>query len=442
MQIEHVSIDNLIPYARNTRTHSDEQVAQIAASITEFGFTNPVLIDGDGGIIAGHGRVMAAKSLQLAEVPCVRLGHLTEVQRRAYIIADNKLALNAGWDEDLLRSELAELKDLSFDLGLIGFDSKDLEELFYVPLSEDGLTDPDNIPDPPAEPITQVGDLWQLGNHRLLCGDSTSTNAMQTLLGGGYADMVFTDPPYNVAYTGGTKDKLTIKNDSMKSEDFYRFLHNCFVAVSEVCTPGTPIYICHADTEGLNFRRALIDAGWLVKNCIIWVKNQLCLGRMDHQMRHEPILYGWKSGGPHRWYGGRKVDSIIEETPGLSIAAVDNGFDVTFSDGVRFCSLRVPSYEVVTACYDDETSIWKTDKPQKNPDHPTTKPVDISKRAIRNSSLPGGNVLDCFLGSGSTLIACKQLGRVCYGMELDPIYCDVIVKRWEQFTGRKAERIS
>ena len=250
--------------------------------------------------------------------------------------------------------------------------------------------------------------------------------------------MVFIDPPYNVSYQGGTKAKLTIKNDSMKSEDFYKFLYNCFVAISAVCTPGTPIYVCHADTEGLNFRKSMIDAGWLTKNCLIWIKNHFSMGRMDHHMRHEPILYGWKSGGPHRWYGGRKTDSVIEETPGLGIVKIETGFEITFSDGVRFCALNVPSYEVITACHDDETTIWKTDKPLKNPDHPTTKPVDIPKRAIKNSSLPGNKVLDGFLDSGATLIACEQTGRVCHGMELDPIYCDVIIKRWENFTGNKA----
>jgi DNA modification methylase len=251
--------------------------------------------------------------------------------------------------------------------------------------------------------------------------------------------MVFTDPPYNVAYKGGTKDALTIKNDNMSSANFYRFLFDCFTAAAAVCSPGTPIYVCHSDSEGLNFRKSLIDSGWLVKSCLIWVKNQFVLGRMDYHMRHEPILYGWMAGAAHKWFGGRKNSTIIEEMPGLTITANGDGAEITFSDGVRFCSMQVPSYDIIGASDESTTTIWKVDKPQKNPDHPTTKPVEIPRRSIENSSLNGNRVLDLFLGSGSTLIACEMSGRICHGMELDPKYCDVIVRRWEQFTGRKAE---
>ena len=254
--------------------------------------------------------------------------------------------------------------------------------------------------------------------------------------------MVFTDPPYNVDYQGGTKDKLTIKNDKMKSADFYRFLFDCFAAAATVCPPGTPIYVCHSDSEGLNFRNSLVDSGWLVKTCLIWVKNHFKLGRMDYHMRHEPILYGWKAGGPHRWFGGRKLSTVIEDIPGITITPSEDGSaEIMFSDGVRFYQIHVPSYEISGASDDSTTTIWKVDKPLKNPDHPTTKPVDIPKRAILNSSVSGNRVLELFLGSGSTLIACEITGRICYGLELDPRYCDVIIKRWEQFTGRRAELV-
>lgn len=254
--------------------------------------------------------------------------------------------------------------------------------------------------------------------------------------------MVFTDPPYNVDYKGGTKDALKIKNDKMSSAKFYNFLHDCFTAASVVSRPGTPIYVCHSDSEGLNFRKSLLDSGWLLKTCLIWVKNQFCLGRMDYHMRHEPILYGWRDGGPHKWYGGRKQDSVIEEMPGVRIAQGDVCSEITFSDGVRTVVLRVPSFEVVCAVDDTSTTIWKVDKPLKSPDHPTTKPVAIPTRAIINSSINGNKILDLFLGSGSTLIACEMTGRVCFGLELDPKYCDVIIRRWEQFTGQKAELLN
>jgi DNA modification methylase len=251
--------------------------------------------------------------------------------------------------------------------------------------------------------------------------------------------MVFTDPPYNVGYTGGSKKKLTIQNDKMKSADFYLFLLAAFQCAATVVPGGAAIYVCHSDSEGLNFRRAMIDSGWLCKSLLIWVKNHFKLGRMDYHMRHEPILYGWRSGGPHKWYGGRKQSTITEEMPGLRIQAVKDGHEICVSDGVRTVVLKVPEYEVQGATDGSDTTIWKVDKPLANIDHPTIKPVEIPRRALENSTLNGAVVYDPFLGSGSTMIAAEMTGRRCYGMELDPKYCDVIVKRWEQFTGRQAE---
>lgn len=439
MQIEHIAVTNLCPYERNSRTHSDAQVEQIAASIREFGFVNPVLIDENCRIIAGHGRVMAATKMGLADVPCLRLEGLTEAQIRAYVIADNKLAENAGWDMDLLRLEIGDLKELGFDLGLMGFAKLELGEMLAYIEPTDGKTDPDAVPDVPAVPVTKPGDLWLLGHHRLLCGDSTLAADVARLMGGGAADMVFTDPPYNVDYQGSTKDKLTIKNDKMSSEAFYCFLRDAFREAAAIVSPGAPIYVCHSDSEGLNFRRAMLDTGWLVKSLLIWVKNHFKLGRMDYHMRHEPILYGWRAGAAHRWYGGRKQSTVVEEMPGLVFQQEADGVEISFSDGIRSVAVKVPSYEVVGASDGIDATIWKVDKPLRNGDHPTMKPVEIPRRAIVNSSKNGGNIYEPFGGGGSTVIACEMLGRCCYVMELEPKYCDVIVTRWEQFTGRKAE---
>lgn len=439
MQIEQMPVADLRPYERNSRTHSEAQVEQIIASIRAFGFTSPVLIDADNRIIAGHGRVLAATKMGMATVPCLRLEGLTEEQIRAYVIADNKLAENAGWDMDLLRLEIGDLKKLGFDLELMGFDTLELGELLSYIAPTDGQTDPDAVPDVPAEPITKPGDLWLLGHHRLLCGDSTMSADVGRLMRGGTADMVFTDPPYNVDYQGSTKEKLTIKNDKMSSEAFYCFLRDAFRAAAAVVTPGSPIYVCHSDSEGLNFRKAILDTGWLVKSLLIWVKNHFMLGRRDYHIRHESILYGWREGATHRWYGGRKQSSVVEEMPGLVFQQESDGVEISFSDGVRSVAVKVPSYEVVGASDGTDTTIWKVDKPWRNSEHQTMKPVEIPRRAIENSSKNGGVVYEPFMGSGSTLIACEMIGRLCYGLECDPKYCDVIVTRWEQFTGRKAE---
>jgi len=383
-------VERLIPYARNSRTHSDAQVAQIAASIKEFGFLNPIIIDGDNGIIAGHGRVLAARKLGLNEVPVVEAAHLSDTQKRAYIIADNKLALNAGWDNEMLSIELGELGDAGFDLDLTGFELNEINALL-APVGTEGLTDPDEVPAPPEEPITKPGDVWILGNHRLMCGDSTSVSDMGKLCAGQLVDLLLTDPPYNVAYEGGTKEKLTIQNDSMGDDQFRQFLRDAFVTADTVIKPGSVFYIWHADTEAYAFRGACIDAGWKVRQCLIWKKSSMVMGRQDYHWKHEPCLYGWKDGAGHLWASDRK-----------------------------------------------QTTILEFDKPNRNGEHPTMKPVALFEYQMLNNTKGGDLVLDSFGGSGTTLIAAEKNGRTALLMELDPRYCDVIIKRWQDFTGGKA----
>jgi len=401
-QIEHLLVSSLIPYARNSRTHSDEQVSQIAGSIREFGFTNPVLIDADGTIIAGHGRVMAAKKLKLETVPCIRLGHLTPSQVRAYVIADNKLALNAGWDDQMLRSELESLQDDGFNMDITGFSDEELAELLEPEVVE-GETDPDQTPEVPVDPITKLGDIWILGNHRLMCGDSISIESAKRLMGNDLADLLITDPPYNVDMTAknemlqkagkARKDESTfgIQNDKMSDSDFRQFLRDVYSTANSVMRDGAVFYIWHADSEGYNFRGACIDVEWKIRQCLVWVKSVFAIGRSDYHWKHEPCLYGWKDGASHYWGSDRS-----------------------------------------------QTTVLDFKKPSKSELHPTMKPVGLFEYQIGNSSKANDVVLDLFGGSGTTAIACERLSRKARLMELDPKYCDVIVKRWEDFTGKKA----
>jgi site-specific DNA-methyltransferase (adenine-specific) len=310
MQIKEVAVDKLIPYAKNSRTHSPEQVGQIAASIKEFGFRNPILVD-NLTLIAGHGRLLAAQKLGLDKVPTIDCSDMTDSQKKAYIIADNKLALNAGWDTAMLTIEMKELQEEGFDLELLGFDDKELNALLEPEVVQ-GLTDEDAVPETPKEATTKLGDVYILGKHRLMCGDSTSITDMEKLVNGQPVDMCLTDPPYNVAYEGGTKEKLTIQNDSMEDSEFRQFLRDAFVAADTVMKAGAVFYIWHADSEGYNFRGACHDTGWKVRQCLIWKKSSLVMGRQDYHWIHEPCLYGWKEGASHLWSADRKQTTILE----------------------------------------------------------------------------------------------------------------------------------
>ena len=381
-----VPIDRLVPYINNARTHSPEQINKLRSSLREFGFINPVIIDRDYGVIAGHGRILAAKEEGITEVPCVFADYLTEAQKKAYIIADNRMAMDAGWDEELLRVEIEALQAEAFDVSLTGFDPNEIDDLFKENL-KDGLHDDDfDIEAELKKPtFTKAGDVWTLGRHRLVCGDSTKKETYDILMDGKKANLVLTDPPYNVNYEG-TAGK--IKNDHMANAAFYQFLLDAFTNMKAVMADDASIYVFHADTEGLNFRRAFADAGFYLSGCCIWKKNSLVLGRSPYQWIHEPVLFGWKKSGKHAWYAGRK-----------------------------------------------ETTVWEYDKPKKNADHPTMKPIALLAYPIMNSSMTNALVLDPFGGSGSTLIACEQSERTCYTVELDEKYCDVIIKRYIEQAG-------
>jgi len=394
--VEHWPLQRLIPYARNARTHEEDQVAQIAGSIAEFGFINPILVGNDNVIIAGHGRLMAAQQLGLNEVPVIVLAHLSEAQRRALVIADNKIAENAGWDEELLKLELADLKDIGFDLDLIGFSDTELDQLLDD-IEGTGDSDEDSVPEVEQVPVSQSSDLWLLGDHRLLCGDSTNAKDLARLMDGGLADMVFTDPPYNVDYGNNAKDKMRgkdrrILNDNL-GNDFYAFLKAALSNMLTV-TKGA-CYVAMSSSELDTLQKAFRDAGGKWSTFIVWAKNTFTLGRSDYQRQYEPILYGWREGNDHYWCGAR-----------------------------------------------DQGDVWFFNKPVKNDLHPTMKPVELVERAIRNSSKTLDIVLDVFGGSGSTLIACEKTGRHARLMELEPKYVDVIVRRWQDYTGEQAIRAS
>lgn len=396
LHIQRRQVSALIPYIRNARTHSPEQIAQIAASIREFGWTNPILVDGHNGVIAGHGRLLAARQLGFDEVPVIELAHLNDTQRRAYVLADNRLAENAGWDTELLRLELGELQLMDIDLGLLGFGDAELQDLL-APGEEDrgGLTDDDEVPEVSETPISRPGDIWIMGPHRLLCGDATVAASYDALLQGEQADMVFTDPPYNVNYANSAKDKMrgkdrAILNDNL-GDGFYDFLLAALTQMVAHCRGG--IYVAMSSSELDVLQAAFRAAGGKWSTFIIWAKNTFTLGRADYQRQYEPILYGWPDGATRHWCGDR-----------------------------------------------DQGDVWSIKKPQKNDLHPTMKPVELVERAIRNSSRPGNVVLDPFGGSGTTLIAAEKSGRSARLIELDPKYVDVIVRRWEEFTGKQATR--
>ncbi len=376
-----VSVDRLVPYVNNARTHSPEQINKIKASLREFGFVNPLIIDRDDNVIAGHGRLAAAKAEGYTEVPCVFVDEMTEAQKKAYVLADNRMALDAGWDDDLLKVELEALQDLDFDLGLTGFDEKEIADLFAVD-SDSEVEDDDFDLTAALEKASFVekGDLWTVGRHKLLCGDATDPNDVDRLMGDKKANLIVTDPPYGVSFKSSSG--LTIQNDSMKNEEFYNFLQASFFNMASHLEKGGAAYVFHADTEGLNFRKAFIDAGFHLAGVCIWVKNSLVLGRSDYQWQHEPVLYGFLQNGKHPWYSDRK-----------------------------------------------QTTIWNYDKPKRNANHPTSKPLDLLGYPICNSSQENAIVIDTFGGSGSTMMACEQTNRTCYMCELDEKYASVILRR-------------
>ena len=387
-QMQMVKVSELIPYVNNARTHSQEQVNKLRSSLREFGFVNPVIIDQDKNVIAGHGRLMAAKEEGITEVPCVLVDYLTEAQKKAYILADNRYAQDAGWDEELLRLEIESLEGMDFDVSLTGFDDQEIADLFADDESTGAEDDDFDLSDALEKAaFVERGDVWQVGRHRLMCGDATSPEDVATLMDGKKANLIITDPPYNVAFE--SSDGLSIKNDKMENDKFYEFLLAAFKNMAEHLEKGGSAYVFHADTEGLNFRKAFIDAGFHLSGCCIWVKNSLVLGRSDYQWQHEPVLYGFLQNGKHYW----------SKNAGRS-----------------------------------QTTIWNFDKPKKNKNHPTSKPLDLLAYPIGNSSQENAIVIDTFGGSGSTLMTCEQTNRICHTMELDEKYASVILRRYVEDT--------
>lgn len=386
-EMQLIPLGKLVPYVNNARTHSPEQLAKLRSSLREFGFINPVIIDRDFNVIAGHGRIAAAKEEGITEVPCVFVDYLTEAQKKAYILADNRMALDAGWDEELLRIEIESLQGADFDVSLTGFGEDEIADLFSGDGEKD-VKDDDFDLSAALEKAAFVerGDIWTVGRHRLMCGDATSAEDVSALMDGKKANLIVTDPPYNVAFKSGSG--LSIQNDSMENGEFYTFLYNSFQNMAEYLEKGGAAYVFHADTEGLNFRKAFVDAGFHLAGVCIWVKNSLVLGRSDYQWQHEPVLYGFLKNGKHPWYSDRK-----------------------------------------------QTTIWNYDKPKQNKNHPTSKPLDLLGYPICNSSQENAIVLDAFGGSGSTLMACEQTNRICFMCELDEKYASVILRRYVEDTG-------
>ena len=394
MKIAQWPIDRLIPYARNARSITPAAVDKVAASIQEFGWQQPIVVDAQRVIVAGHTRLLAARKLGLADVPVHIAENLTAAQVKAYRLMDNRSHDETSWDFELLGPELLDLQNLGFgNLELTGFDGQEIADFLAGVNSpgQSGLTPDDDAPALREAAVTQPGELWILGPHRLLCGNATEPVDLKRVLAGARADLVIIDPPYNVDYEGKTKESLKIQGDKMTDAAFFGFLLTTYQNLAAVTKEGAGIYVFHADTEGMNFRRALVEAGWKLAQCCVWVKQTLVMGRQDYHWQHEPILYGWKPGASHRWFTDRK-----------------------------------------------QTTVWNFDRPTRSTEHPTMKPIDLVSYPIVNSSRNGDVVIDTFGGSGSTLIACAKHGREARLIEIDPRYCDVILRRWEKWSGGKA----
>lgn len=417
LEIQYKKVDELIPYVNNPRIN-DHAVEAVAASIEEFGFKVPIIIDKDNEIVAGHTRIKAAKMLGMEEVPTIIADDLTDEQVKAFRIADNKTVELAEWDYEILMAELEQLEDI--DMEQFGFD--DLADMLEPTAEEDGYEL--EVPD---EPRAKLGEVYQLGRHRLMCGDSTKKEDIDILMNGDKADLFLTDPPYNVDYVGGTKEALTITNDNMGDREYRKFLVEAFRAANTVMKAGAAFYIWHADTESYNARGACRDAGWTVRQCLIWNKNSLVMGRADYHWKHEPCLYGWKDGASHYYIDDRTQTTVFEDLlpkyKQMKKAELIELLDQIYSDKIS-------------------TTVINEMKPHLSEEHPTMKPIKLLARLINNSTKRKWLTLDLFGGSGSTLIACEQLDRTCYMMELDPRYIDVIIDRWEKLTGQTAELLS
>ena len=410
MEILTVNIDSIKPYENNAKEHPKEQIEQIKKSIIDYGNNDPIAVDENNIIVEGHGRYIAMQELGFDTVEIIRLEHLTEEQKKAYRLIHNKLTMNSDFNIELLESELADLQIQ--DMQEFGFD--------FLPNFTEDINDTEIIDDvlqDDNEAVTKQGDIWILGKHRLICGDCTQRAVIERLVDGQKIDLLLTDPPYNVAIENS--NGLTIENDNMSDTAFYEFLKDAFMSADNAMKNGAAFYIWHGESEGLNFRRACKYAGWDIKQCLIWVKNQNTMGRQDYQWKHEPCLYGWKSGGAHYFIKNRKQSTVIDDDIDLELLTADE--------------LRELIAEMI-----EPTTIIREDKPLKNSEHPTMKPIPLIKKQIKNSTKQGEMVLDIFGGSGTTLLACEELDRVCFMCELDTKFCDVIIKRWETMTGEKA----
>lgn len=394
MKIIYKKIKELIPYVNNPRNNNQTAIDKVASSIKNYGFKVPIVIDKKNEIVCGHTRYKASEKLGLKEVPCIIADDLTPAQIKAFRIADNKVSEFSEWDMDILKNEMLELKELDFEIENTGFDIDELDELFPTDYTEKDEIE-DEVPEVNKKPFIKRGDVIKLGNHRIMCGDSTNISDLEKLTQGQLVDMWITDPPYNVDYEGRTKEKLTIKNDSMGDDRFRQFLRDAYTAADIVMKPGAVFYIWHADSEGYNFRGAAKDVGWTVRQCLIWKKSSLVLGRQDYHWQHEPCLYGWKDGAGHLWASDRK-----------------------------------------------QTTILEFDRPARNEEHPTMKPVSLFEYQLLNNTKGDDLVLDSFGGSGTTLIAAEKNGRIARIMELDEHYCDVIIKRWLDYTGQQTVEVN
>ena len=434
---------SLVPNPRNPNRHPKRQIELLAKIIESQGWRQPVTVSNRSGfIVRGHGRLEAALLIG-CKVPVERQDYESEAEEWADLVADNRIAELASIDNDELAKLLSDLDGLDIDMELTGYSGKALDNLLADirthEVTDDGF-DAAEAAKSIKEPTSKRGDIWILGRHRLMCGDSTIESDMARLMDGRRAAMVFTDPPYNVDYQGGSAKRLKIKNDNMTAEAFRAFLTEAFINLHHSAEDGAAIYICHADSAGNEFREAMAASGWSLKQCLIWVKNQFTLGRQDYQWQHEPILYGWREGEAHRFFGGRKQSTVIEDSP-IVLQEQEDATLICVTIGTEQVVIRAKEAEIVSRADDSVMSIWRFEKPVRNGEHPTMKPIPLCARAIQNSSTEGEIVLDGFGGSGSTLIAAEQTGRSCYMMECDPVYADVIIKRWEEFTGQKAERI-